>query len=264
MTSLISRDDIESEIWKLSGRTAPWQVEKVLRLIDRYALENARKWAGQYPQEPAREDDGWPGLAPGDSDMTFGVTRCAACGKVKRWVQFYRDKTRVTGHRNRCMACCKTGRGDEEYPDITLTCHACGMTRKASDFYKNAGTRTGFDYRCKPCKDKGQPAKIFKCKLCGREKTQYMFPPGKAEEPRSLWACLECWPEGTKLPRKPRKYKCRECGQKKLVSEFPPGKKDNPGSVHYCTGCDFRYPHVRDVKTSRRNRVDTQGEDLAS
>jgi hypothetical protein len=251
MTSLVSRDDIESEIWKLSGRTAPWHIEKLMRLIDRYAIENARKWAAQYPQEPEPQDDGWPDLGLGDSDLAFEVTRCTACGRVKRWPQFYRDKTRSTGRRNRCMKCCKTGKGDEEYPTITFTCHACGKTRKASDFYKNAGTKTGFDNRCKTCKDGSKQAKIFKCKMCQREKPQYAFPPGKLKEPHANYACLECWPEGTKLLPK-KGYKCRECSQFKPVNEFPPGKKDKPGSVQYCNDCESRYLHDKDYRSSRR------------
>lgn len=243
MTSQISRADLESEIWQIAGRTSPWNVERVLRLIDRYVIESAKKWSIQYPAAPEIQDDGWPDLKPGESDLAFEVTRCVACYRVKRWAQFYRDKTRTTGHRNRCMKCCKTGQGEDELaPNITFSCLACGLTKKAGDFYRNAETKTGYDYRCKSCKDGAKQARIWHCKLCGDKKPQWAFPPGKAEEPRSNWACLECWPEGTRLPPKARRnYKCRDCGKEKSVAEFPEGKKENPGAVQFCTECDARH-----------------------
>lgn len=251
VTSLISRDDLESEIWKVAGRTAPWNVERLLRLIDRYAIESARKWTLDYPKEEKAEDDGWPNLGPGASDLAYEVTRCVACLKVKRWPQFYRDNTKATGHRNRCMKCCKMHIGDdkEERPTRTFTCRACGGTKKATDFYKNSGTANGYDYRCKSCKDRKSP-KIFKCKLCGAEKPQWAFPPGKLDDPRGRWGCLECWPEGTKLPPKKERegYRCRDCGKYKQADEFPDGKKESPASIHYCLACDSKYPHDKDYR----------------
>ena len=53
MTSMVSRAEVEEALWRISGRT-PWrELEKVLKIIDAYAVTMAHRLGTEQPL-PAR------------------------------------------------------------------------------------------------------------------------------------------------------------------------------------------------------------------
>lgn len=54
MTSLASRADVESVIWRFAGRVQRQDMEKILRVVDAYAVTVAHK----LPPPPERKPEG--------------------------------------------------------------------------------------------------------------------------------------------------------------------------------------------------------------
>lgn len=101
MTSLVSRDDVENELFKLAGPHKAALLPRVMAVIDKYAITMSRKlgdlsvdWTpdGKY-------------LRPGDTDEAAGKRRCLGCGKIRDLTDFARDHRMPNGRRRRCLEC---------------------------------------------------------------------------------------------------------------------------------------------------------------
>lgn len=103
MTSTVTRDDVEGELWKLAGRRPSGDIRKFMRLVDLYAVTVGRKLGG------TDEDwtiDKWAHLKPGETDSNAGMRRCAACGKVRNLYGAFEKEARAPyGRRLRCTSC---------------------------------------------------------------------------------------------------------------------------------------------------------------
>lgn len=166
MTSQIRRDEVEQQIWMLLGsrRVETWKVDKLMRLIDTYAIVSARKFLPPMWQEPPLEKDipadPWEDLAPGESDMHGGVCRCSGpCGKVKKLSNF-------TG----------TGGGYTRPSGGSTICRKCRarQAKRAAPVDGETGLKQYFCRHCKRRKDVGE------------------FPPEKAQFPIRGIPCLIC------------------------------------------------------------------------
>lgn len=131
MTSAISREDVESELWRLGGRGASLAViTRLLRLIDSYAISTARKYTdiGFIDAPPV---DPYSYLLPGQFDRAAKVGRCITCKQPRKLTEFRRDHTSAIGYRTRCEHCKpKTPRKD----NIGYLCRLCSERRPLSDF----------------------------------------------------------------------------------------------------------------------------------
>jgi 5-methylcytosine-specific restriction endonuclease McrA len=96
---------------------------------------------------------------------TVSHKKCSKCAKMKRFVQFYREKKSADGFASSCIACfCATvGRSVQHYRRVirldvkrTATHKECSDCRKLLphfEFYLAGAVRTkdGFQAKCKPC-----------------------------------------------------------------------------------------------------------------
>jgi hypothetical protein len=94
MSSAVSRDDVESEIWR-TGVKSPHRIKQLMNVIDAYAFGMVRA------SKPETNE-----LLPGESDFAERKTRCDKCMVVKDWKYFSADLRVKSGHKSRCMACC--------------------------------------------------------------------------------------------------------------------------------------------------------------
>jgi hypothetical protein len=102
MTSLVSKDDIENELYKLAGPHKAALIPRVMQVIDKYAISMSRKMGdlsvGWHPD--ARY------LRPGETDEQAGKRRCLGCGKIRDLTrEFARDHRMPNGRRRRCLEC---------------------------------------------------------------------------------------------------------------------------------------------------------------
>jgi hypothetical protein len=90
VTSTVRRSDVEEALWKIAGR-ASWQdVEKVLRVVDAYAVTMARK-LGPDTGEPRKG--------------RLAAYYCKACDQRKQLQAFPEPKRRNPSLSYNCLTC---------------------------------------------------------------------------------------------------------------------------------------------------------------
>src|SRR5208282_5204263 len=103
MTSLVSRDDVENELFKLAGPYKAALLPRVMAVIDKYAITMSRKMGDLSTDW---HPDTHRALRPGETDEATGKRRCLGCGKVKDLTRdFARDHRAPDGRRRRCSEC---------------------------------------------------------------------------------------------------------------------------------------------------------------
>jgi hypothetical protein len=102
MTSLVSKDDIENELYKLAGPRKATLIPRVMAVIDRYAITMSRRMGDlSVDWNP----DG-RSLRPGETDEVTGKRRCLGCGRVRDLTKdFACDHRMPNGRRRRCLEC---------------------------------------------------------------------------------------------------------------------------------------------------------------
>lgn len=233
MTSAVSKDDIEGEIWKFAqqagaagGRVELHTITRLLKIIDQYAIFAGRKYASPEWEMPEPEPDPFSYLAPGQFDLEAGVGRCLQCECIRKVGSFNKDTGKPYGHRKRCRSCRSVK--PKKAADFKITCRQCGHYKDADDFYHDARSVNGYAVRCKDCAE-GRKT----CMVC-RERVQ-SFP--SLSDHRDI--CGEC-----RLNRKEdvlmflAKYKCRTCHERKFIEFFPDVKKTRPQSNFSCLECN--------------------------
>lgn len=129
MTSIISREDLTDELYRVLGRHRANDVLKLARLIDRYAYALAHKVADEQEAEYNR----WRHLKPGETDERGVMRRCASCGQVRHLTKmFARDNRSPYGRKLRCNICV-TPKQNGKYPE-TYLCRHCGDRKPVSKF----------------------------------------------------------------------------------------------------------------------------------
>jgi hypothetical protein len=233
VTSVLSRDDVEDTIWKLLGtrRVDTWKVERLLRMIDQYAIFQARKYVppSDFPEPPP---DPYAYLDPGEFDLEKKVGRCDECGKVRKIPGgFARDAKREAGYRMPCKRCRSVAQPRVvTNPSLELTCRQCGKSKLAEEnFYRRESSKTGYDAKCKDCTDHRRS-----CLVCGERQHIGKFPTPQ-DRPVCV-ICRETAPEPVRAVLK--KYLCRVCGDRKFVEEFPEEKVTNPQISYACLVCE--------------------------
>lgn len=204
MTSAVTIDDIEGELWKAGLRSAR-VIDDILRLVRLYKLASVRQ---EIPV---------PVLEPGGSDPGTMTAKCVRCLKVKNWSQFL---TSVKGRSEICRTCLKDADAAE---DIYIRCANCGRTRHASDFYRRRDLASGYSPRCKDCHDD----KVT-CPGChGRWDAADMAGD----------RCPPC-SEGR---RASGRYLCRKCNRRLDIACFPAAKAAHPAQSFWCGECTARF-----------------------
>jgi hypothetical protein len=235
MTSAVSREDVEGELWKLAGRVDPWRIERVMRLIDKYSISVSRKYAPIWGVEelpPPTLSEVYPDLLPGQQDIGKNIARCCECEKVKKLpYNFNLDRTRKVGFQRICRACAGKHREKKPAPepDFKITCAKCGETKIAQgNYYRREKNTTGYDSVCKDCTDYRQA-----CLVCfaRRHKNEY------AKHPDQRPVCDTCRTKNPSAAIWLHTYYCRGCRIDKWLEEFPEDKRFNVHAQYSCLEC---------------------------
>lgn len=80
MTSMVTRDEVEDELYKLIGMQKAPQLKRLMRVIDSYAITVSHKLE---PLETWQQPDPLRYLKPGETSEDGTQRRCRTCGKVK-------------------------------------------------------------------------------------------------------------------------------------------------------------------------------------
>jgi hypothetical protein len=147
MTSMVSRDDLENELYKIAGPHRAAQLPRLMQIIDKYAITVSRKM-GDLSVDWA--PDQYRYLKPGDTDEETGKRRCAGCGKVKTLKEYATDRRYPNGRRRRCLECSPDKKLVREY-----WCPGCKERLSLDKF---------------GVKKKRNPSRVFKCLVCEQKK----------------------------------------------------------------------------------------------
>lgn len=156
VSSVLSRDDLMAQVYSAGVRN-PREVSRIMRLIDIYAFQMARKPADDEDGIPAVTAPAFTPLAPGEWSPALQVTCCVGCTRVRRWDDYHIDKHHPTGHKIMCKDCRKLSE-DKTLPE------------KARDVRRGG----------------------WVCPQCLRRKIPVEFPLEKRENPRKSLKCLSC------------------------------------------------------------------------
>lgn len=146
MTSVVSKEDLADELYKLGGPHRQKEISRLLVMIDRYSINLARTL-------PRGEDDAALRLKPGDTDVSAGTRRCAGCGKVKDlergFAKYVRDPY---GRNKRCIDCRPPANwtSDRRQPHLYL-CRACGQRKPLDEFPPKKREHPSVLYHCLAC-----------------------------------------------------------------------------------------------------------------
>lgn len=176
MTSQISKDEIEAELWKLLGprRVNPWYVQRFMRMIDTYTITAARKWT--VTDEPI-PDVVLPHLPLTDVPK--------------------RSRPERTDRNPPKKAAPVQARADEKFLYLCRLCHA----RKPIGGFPEAKRFTPhYSYACLECYDAGRVGGAksvpevdgYLCRLCQDRWPLEEFPKVKRDNPVISIACLRC------------------------------------------------------------------------
>lgn len=187
MTSIVSRDDVEAELWRAGIRD--WvQVSRIMKIVDTYALTHARdyKRPEDLPAEP------WAHLAPGNWDAEARLTRCLGCSAVKSWDgNFTKDVGHITRHRIICKVC--EGKAVvSDKPGKLYLCRKCEKRKELAEFPAKKRLNPSVGCFCSSCEDEVAASKTFFCRRCKRNKLIGEFPPEKKANPAHPYPCLDC------------------------------------------------------------------------
>lgn len=145
MTSMVTRDDIQDELYKLVGVQKAYEVGRFMKLVNTYAYALAHKMNEQYEAQ-----DKWRHLKPGQTDLEAGMRRCAACGQVRDLRKsFTRDNRSPHGRKLRCKTCVPPPK-DNKYPDKYL-CRMCGERKILKKFPQEKRANPKVRYNCLDC-----------------------------------------------------------------------------------------------------------------
>lgn len=158
MTSMISRSDLEDQLYKFTGgRKSYAEIRVFMKAIDNYAVSVSRRLGAGQDEEWSF--DKWAHLKPGETDGNAGMRRCASCGKVRNLYGAFEKEARAPYGRR-------------------LRCTDCRQPRWRRD---NTG---------KPRPDR------YWCRRCRTYKPISAFPEEKRKDARKLYHCLDCQGEG--------------------------------------------------------------------
>lgn len=155
MPSMIGREDLKAKLYS-AGVRDPGKLSAVIRLIDVYALQTARK-TEILEDAPVVEAPAFTPLKPGEWSPALQVTCCTGCTRVRRWDDFHVDRRHPTGHKVMCKDC--------RNPSENRT-----LPGEASDVRRGG-------WLCPGCKTRKIPVD---------------FPLEKRENPRKSVKCLSC------------------------------------------------------------------------
>ncbi len=157
MSTLIGRDDLKAKLYS-AGVKDPGKLNEVMRLIDVYSIQNARRREDfEGDLSPRVVAPAFTPLNPGEWSPALQVTCCIGCTRVRRWGDFHVDKHHPTGHRIMCRDC----RSLSEEKTLPL---------KAADVRRGG----------------------WLCPKCEKRKIPVEFPLEKRENPRKSVKCLSC------------------------------------------------------------------------
>lgn len=166
MTSALSREDIEAEIWHLLGghRVDTWKVRRVLRLIDQYAA--TRNYVPEPEEEPV-------------------LLECLLCHGEFPVSHFFRRASTERGYGTKCRECRKPG---------MRKCAACKVKKAIGQFPVK---RDGFRSRkCAECVTVGKPEypplADYLCRSCRVRKPLELFPEAKRQTRSLMIPCMAC------------------------------------------------------------------------
>lgn len=134
MTSAISREDVEQQIWLLLGnhRVEAWKVERLLRLVDKYAVTAARNFT-------VNPDD----LVPPEIKLD-----CMICGHNLPANMFRKKAGTQRGYERRCKICRPGSKGK------LYLCRQCNRRKPLREF---------------PEMKQEQPSLAVGCNVCEKE-----------------------------------------------------------------------------------------------
>lgn len=269
MTSAVSRDDVEDQLWRhVRPGTSPAVIRSLLKTIDQYAIFAARKYTVDDDLPPVViTPDPYEHILPGQFDMELGMGRCLRCEIPKSIHEFTKNSASKTGRRPECRLCRKQGGWREIRPrkrqcvvcgkrkevsnflgskcldcvDQMKTCLCCYERQSADEFPLHPDRRD----LCRTCR-KTRRADIaillsqYLCRACGERKWVEEFPAGKRLYPQRNFACKKC--EGKPQASRHTKendglYLCRSCNKRHDINDFPPIKKTNPSIMVSCKYC---------------------------
>lgn len=149
MTSAVTRDEVEYELWK-GGIRSPSVVSKIMRVIDIYAISAARKYTAAAPPEPPFEPYWY--LKPGQGDPSEGVIRCdGACGRPKRADMFHVDKDGPLGRKTTCKSCLRKARESSTQEAKGWKCPDCGKRKVADEYPEDKRQNPRLRIACLSC-----------------------------------------------------------------------------------------------------------------
>jgi hypothetical protein len=126
MTSMVTRDELEDELYKLVGQHRAAQLPRLMRIIDSYAISVSRKM-GPIDWHP----DPYKYLKPGETSAEGDKRRCRQCGKVKDLTidNFAPAARDPYNRRQSCTDCSPNGRRHTEF-----FCRGCGERHTIDKF----------------------------------------------------------------------------------------------------------------------------------
>jgi hypothetical protein len=144
MTSLVSRDDVEDQLYNLAGPHKAALCPKVMRVIDAYTITVSRKMGGvDWTPETHKY------LRPGEVDEGSGKRRCVTCGKVKDLNKEFAFDSRVPyGRRRSCLICSPNKHLVREY-----LCPKCKERLPISKFGLKKKQHPNRTYKCLVCEN---------------------------------------------------------------------------------------------------------------
>lgn len=156
MTSVVSRDDVEAELWRAGVKSWP-EIARLLKVIDVYSISRGRDFQPGFGQiEPVEP---WGHLGPGGWDKESRVTRCEVCHLVKSWRgNFRRNQDHPSRWHSTCKLCEKTVVISPSIPEGKLyLCRGCDTKKEIGLF---------------PLAKRQNPSRNYWCLRCSHERVE--------------------------------------------------------------------------------------------
>jgi len=186
MTSMVSWDDVEAELWK-AGIKNVQVLDRLRATITRFAYDLGRQ---MYEVEETPDPYG-EGMSPGEWDPDSKRACCSQCGDVKSFSQFGLDMHHPSGHKLTCRRCAGIP------PEVDLTakyhCRSCGQRKELMQFPKAKIISPARNINCLECQGDRVVAEYkYLCPGCGARKELEEFPLEKRRNSRIRSLCSAC------------------------------------------------------------------------
>lgn len=143
MTSMITREQVADELYKLAGTYKAREVPRVMKLVETWARITLA------PQQSPIHDP-YAHLRPGEVDEGDKVRRCATCGLVKSldtgFDYYYGDPYKKRRHCNVCSPA--------KFKIKLYMCPRCKERKELKYYGENKHERPQFTFICLLCESK--------------------------------------------------------------------------------------------------------------